>query len=75
MYALLRSVVCSSLLTVTVYGEDCLPARRAPSSGAPRRAQGQGSSEIERSYAVRPLPLSPPPVRVCIIRVENDSEA
>ena len=28
-------------------------------SGARRRAQGRGSSEIEPSYAVRPLPLSP----------------
>ena len=28
-------------------------------SGAPRRAQGQGSSEIEPRYAVGPMPPSP----------------
>ena len=28
-------------------------------SGAPRRAQGRGSSEIEPRHAVRPMPPSP----------------
>ena len=28
-------------------------------SGAPRRAQGRGSSEVEPRYAVRPMPPSP----------------
>ena len=50
-----------SLLTVAVYGEGDLTVGlpSALGSGARRRAQGRGSSEIEPRYAVRPLPPSP----------------
>ena len=50
-------VVCCSLLTITVYGYR-LSARRPSSNRALKRAQGRGSSEIERRSTVRPLPPS-----------------